>query len=345
MIRVRWAASFIFTIASAAAGCMTLFCATLPAPPDTGLAAYRDHLTKLQGVVSNCQKQRNAIVCDVSAVGADDQITVSLGAQTITREVRYDWVRTVLARAGSKDDAPQNVLPILNRSTRSINDLLIDAQKRLASDAQQADSPAIVKAQYESEHQAISAILSRPEYRSARKTSWRQRVLEWLSRLLDKLFGRLFGLGAQMPWLAGAVRDLLIGIVCLALVWFLIRLERKSRIRNSLDPILSSTSPSAREWQLWLADARAMEKQGAWREAIHFLYWAVISKLESRNIWPADKARTPREYLRLVANNDPRKQPLTTLTRSFERTWYAGRAAQLADYEQAAQLAEVLGVK
>jgi hypothetical protein len=64
---------------------------------------------------------------------------------------------------------------------------------------------------------------------------------------------------------------------------------------------------SAREWQLWLEDARKAAAAGQWREAIHFVYWAAISRLESRRLWPADRARTPREYLALVAPEDPRR--------------------------------------
>ncbi len=54
------------------------------------------------------------------------------------------------------------------------------------------------------------------------------------------------------------------------------------------------------------------------------------------------RARTPREYLALVAPEDPRKPGLATLTGSFERTWYGGRAAAEGDYRQAEQLATAL---
>ena len=99
---------------------------------------------------------------------------------------------------------------------------------------------------------------------------------------------------------------------------------------------------SARDWQLWLEDARQAAAAGLWREAIHFVYWAAISRLESRRLWPADRARTPREYLALVAPEDPRKPSLATLTGSFERTWYGGRAAAESDYRRAEQLAAAL---
>jgi hypothetical protein len=99
---------------------------------------------------------------------------------------------------------------------------------------------------------------------------------------------------------------------------------------------------SARDWQLWLKDARNCASGGQWREAVHFVYWAAISRLESKRLWPADRARTPREYLALVAAEDPRRAGLATLTGSFERTWYGGRAAAESDYLKAEELASGL---
>jgi hypothetical protein len=138
---------------------------------------------------------------------------------------------------------------------------------------------------------------------------------------------------------------LLIGGVLIALVWSLIQIERRSRIRLIPETTGMSGAPSAREWQLWLRDAQDAAAAGLWREAIHFLYWAAISRLESRRLWPADRARTPREYLLLLPKTDPRRDNLSTLTRSFERTWYGGREAALTDYEVARTLAAGLGVE
>ena len=81
---------------------------------------------------------------------------------------------------------------------------------------------------------------------------------------------------------------------------------------------------------------------GLWREAIHCVYWAAISHLESRRLWPADCARTPREYLALMAGEDPRRVGLAALTGSFERTWYGGRAAGEGEYRRAEELAQGL---
>jgi hypothetical protein len=134
-----------------------------------------------------------------------------------------------------------------------------------------------------------------------------------------------------------------IAAVCVALVWGLLQLERRWRIR--LIPNDRSPAPSAASaipWQLWLEDARRAAAAGLWREAIHFLYWASISRLESKRLWPADRARTPREYLALVEPDDPRQPSLATLTRSFERVWYGGRPAAESDYQRAEKIATVL---
>jgi hypothetical protein len=132
-------------------------------------------------------------------------------------------------------------------------------------------------------------------------------------------------------------------IVCVGLAWVLLQLERRWRIRLIPDNDLPAAgAASARDWQLYLADARRAAAAGQWREAIHFAYWAAISRLESKRLWPADRARTPREYLALVAASDPRRAGLATLTGSFERVWYGGRAAGESDYKQAEELVDKL---
>jgi hypothetical protein len=313
-----------------------------------GLTAYRNHLSQLQAVLADCQKLRTPGACDASRVGADDRVRWDAGGKSEEREIRYDWLRALLFRAGGKSDAPPvqvGLPPAASHSAPSAGLLLVEAQKRLAEDEKQAQGALTNATPVEEQRKLLSAILARREYQNVTKTTLRERLLEWIGNWLDRLFNRLAGIGARAPWIALVLRGLFIAAVCLALVWMLVRMERRARIRLVPDTDPSGNAMSAREWQLWLADARDMAAQGAWREAIHFLYWAVISRLESRHVWPADRARTPREYLRMVPSSDPRKEQLAALTRSFERTWYGGRPANPQEYERAAQVAEELGVK
>jgi hypothetical protein len=171
------------------------------------------------------------------------------------------------------------------------------------------------------------------------RDSWLEKIGNWLNALLNSVAE----FGARAAWIGRLIVGGFILAVCVGLVWGLLQLERRWRIRLVPDQTgPASGAASARDWQLWLEDARKAAAAGLWREAIHFVYWAAISRLESRRLWPADRARTPREYLALVGPGDPRKPSLATLTRSFEHTWYGGRTAAESDYRNAEQLANAL---
>jgi hypothetical protein len=158
---------------------------------------------------------------------------------------------------------------------------------------------------------------------------------------LNRLFASVANLKSRSAWVGRAIVWGFIVGVCIALVYSLLRLERRWRVRLTPehDELPAPGAVSARDWQLWLEDARKAATSGKWRDAIHFIYWAAISRLESRRLWPADRARTPREYLALVAHEDPRRSGLTQLTATFERFWYGGRAAGENDYRAAESLA------
>jgi hypothetical protein len=265
------------------------------------------------------------------------------------REVRYDWLRSVLIHAGDKGSAAQPVAVGAHSSAKSqpknMSDLLNDARQRLQMDERQAESPLATNPAYTDERKSLDAILAQREYQGVTKVSVRDRVLEWLGNLFDRILTSLAGMGARAPWAARLLEGLLLGGICIVLIWFFIRIERSARVRLVPDVEPAPGSPSAREWQLWVKDAQAAAAGGLWREAIHSVYWASIARLESGRSWPADRARTPREYLGLLRGNDPRKPTLTALTRSFERTWYGGRDAAATDFNSAMALAAELGVQ
>ena len=128
----------------------------------------------------------------------------------------------------------------------------------------------------------MNSILAQRAYQSVDSQSALARFREWLGNLLDKIFSGLIRFGSHAPWIAWLLRILLLVAICTALVWFLLRIERRSRIRLIPDVEPAPGAPSAREWQLWLRDAQAMAAKGRWREAIHFVYWASIARLESK---------------------------------------------------------------
>ena len=333
---------------------------------DLSLEQYQQQLQNLDSIVAACQKQRSGagaaqtsfLACDPAQVGPDSRVqwpprsaspgTVSPGQASPSREVRYDWLRSVLARATKKSDAPANsvfaAIPGTENKPASFDELLSAARQRLQNDSTLAGRPLAPNPDYTSERASMNSILAQRAYQRVTQVSALSRVRVWLGNLLDKLFSGLIRFGAHAPWIAWLFRILLLVAICTALVWFLLRIERRSRIRLIPDVEPAPGAPSAREWQLWLRDAQAMAARGMWREAIHFVYWASIARLESKRLWPADRARTPREYLALLAATDPRKVNLKELTRSFERTWYGGRTAQASDFNAALEQAAALGV-
>jgi hypothetical protein len=250
--------------------------------------------------------------------------------------------------ANGGETTPPAVLGAAARTKNSRRDvigLLAEARQRLQSDAQQAAAPAPSNPDYAAQRQALRTILSQRAYLGATKPAPQDWLVEWIDSLLDRLFTGLVHFGSHAPWIVWLLRVLVYGGIGTALVWFLVRIEWRSRLRVVPDDEPAPGAPSARAWQQWLKDARAMADKAEWREAIHLLYWASIARLESMRLWPADSARTPREYLRLLAGADPRKPTLTALTRSFERTWYGGRPAAAADFDVALKQASTLGVK
>lgn len=319
---------------------------------DASMDEYRQHLQALMPIVDACAKARDSKACDPGMVGFDDRVPLGEGAQQEQRLVRYDWLRVLLLRAQEKDkpaakpDQSAQVSPSLAATLppkRTTTELLQDASLRLTQDLAQANGAAIALPGHAREHESLNKVLAGREFANLEAPSTEDTLLEKVGNGINRFFDRIATFSARSPWIGLVVKWGLIGAVCVGLVWGLIQLERRWRIR--LVPEQAGPAPgaaSARDWQLWLEDARKAAREGRWREAVHFVYWAAISRLESKRLWPADRARTPREYLALVAGEDPRRQGLATLTGNFERIWYGGRTAGEGDYRAAEQLAQGL---
>ncbi len=316
---------------------------------DASLDDYRKHLVALQALTQTCAKARNVKACDPTLVGPDDRIPVSAAPRPERRMVRYGWLRILFSHAEEPDAAQQapdsRKTPVAQDSAQSAppttSQLLEDAQQRLTDDLEQASAAA--SPAHDSERAVMKDVLAGREFRNLEQPTARDSALERFGNWLNRLFGNIDKLRARSAWVGRALIWGFFLAVGIGLAWALMQMERRWRVR--LVPLSDRPAPeaaSARDWQLWLADARKAAAEGLWREAIHFVYWATISRLESKRLWPADRARTPREYLALVAAEDPRHGGLAALTRSFERTWYGGRDAAERDYRKAEAIAQDL---
>jgi hypothetical protein len=349
------------TLVSAASSWAAPVVPTTPVPPsghwrDASLDDYRGHLTGLTSLVEACAKARDLKACDPLLVGPDDRVPLGSGANAQRRLVRYGWLRVLFSKAEEPDEpeakpAVQPKSAPRDTGTEPVplttSQLLEQAQTRLAHDLAQADAlaaaPVAHLPAYTQVRGTMTQVLAGPEFRNLKQPTVRNAVLEKLNNWLTRFFESASQLRAQSPWVGRLIVWGFILAVCVGLIWGLMQLERRWRVR--LVPLSdgpAAGAASARDWQLWLQDARQAAATGHWRQAIHCMYWASISRLESRRLWPADRARTPREYLALVARDDPRRDGLAQLTGSFERTWYGGRPAGENDYRHAEELAEAL---
>ena len=240
--------------------------------------------------------------------------------------------------ASEAEQAWQNVRPAPPTTSR----MLIDAQSRLADDGAQAGNVAASPG-YSAERAVLQQVLAGHEYRDLEETTAKDSAYEKVGNWLNHLLESAVRASARAPWLGRVLVWGFIAAVSIALVWGLLQLERRWRIRMvPEDRSPAPGSASAIPWQQWMEEARRAAQAGQWREAIHLLYWASISRLESKRLWPADRTRTPREYLALIAPDDPRRRGLASLTGSFERVWYGGRNAAESDYRRAEQIATAL---
>lgn len=192
----------------------------------------------------------------------------------------------------------------------------------------------------------LQDILAQREFKAVqRKAGYIDLLKARLYRGLSRALGRLFR--ASLPGGVTIFQVIVYGLAAAAvvtvLIWTVMRLRRREE--ESGDREIIPFSPSARGWRTWLGDARLRAGRQEWREAIHLAYWAGIAFLEEQGAWKPNRARTPREYLRLVGARAPQHPPLAHLTRKFERVWYGNLPADETDFQETMGELERLGCR
>jgi len=202
----------------------------------------------------------------------------------------------------------------------------------------------------------LSQILARPDFHSAMQGSswalWKARALHWLYRKLDALFRRIPARNMNTDWLPWMLLAALVSVIA-------VRLYRYFQRHGIATATVSEAPPPGMSWNDWFRSATGAAQAGRYREAIHALYWAAVYRLEELHFWSLDRARTPREYLRIAAGRaiapssgtlrpqlaQDQRRALEGLTRGFELTWYGYRQASPSDYQKALTEAEVFGCR
>jgi hypothetical protein len=183
-----------------------------------------------------------------------------------------------------------------------------------------------------SSRKVLSGILARREFRAVHgPTSWdtfKAKLIELLEKALRPMFG-----SSAIPAISKILVWVLIAAAILAMSLWILKIARRSAKLEAIQ--LESSFVAAKSWTVWIEEARAAAEKSSWRDAVHLTYWAGISFLESHGVWAPDKARTPREYLRLLASPSEYQIPLSALTRQFETIWYGGATAGPDSFSEA----------
>ena len=307
---------------------------TLSLPPgcvaaaDDSAIAMSDYRTRLSEIAAKADslgdhpEQASQLVSEIP-----DQLTVATGTRNITINFRY--LKDDLAGFSSTEASQRQER--LSQIRNYLGELQLAADNVSPPD----------KAQ---EREKLDEILARREFHKVRGPGAREALLAKIYRWLARWFFKFhLETGATSNWLQGLVYSLVGATLLAALIWTVTRLRRKEDEIPARE--IMPFSPSAKNWRTWLAEARQAADMQDWRNAIHLAYWAGISSLESGGAWKPNRARTPREYLRLVGSRNPHHSPLKVLTRKFEFVWYGEHEAAEADYRETLAQLEQLGCR
>jgi hypothetical protein len=188
----------------------------------------------------------------------------------------------------------------------------------------------------------LNDILSRREFRDIHGPTWIDRLRQRLLQLVLNLMERLFGSSA-IPTVSNGLVYALIGLAVIVLAAWTFGSIRRSAAAESVIP--DHPPVSRKESSVWLFEANEAAARGNWREAVRLAYWCAVSLLEDKGAWRPDRARTPREYLRLLPPSSEDRPGMTALTRTFELVWYGAEEADSGRFAEALAHLESLGCR
>ncbi len=315
-------------IITAVATALLAFCfAPAVSAQSISVAEYQRQLRDLAEKVDTLGSHPEQAGALLSGLADHVVVTTPTGEITVDQKSLKDDL-TVFSRASADKRAA-----LLNKIRSYV--------QALSAAAAASDKPA---PDISSAHDQLNRILSQREFNKvsgpSAKDAFLARIYRWLSRLLRKLTFH----GRSGFDLLRLLIYLLVGAAVLLLaIWTIRRLRRPDEELPQREII--PFSPSARSWRSWLAEARSFAQRQDWRNAIHMAYWAGISYLEENGAWKPNRARTPREYLRLIGARAVQYPVLAALTGKLELVWYGYGIAQEEDFQETLGQLEKLGCR
>jgi hypothetical protein len=302
--------------------CAAAIAEPAPAQLRTGALTVSEYLAELDSLASIARQLAHPE--DVRKLLNDIPTVWRIQTAQQTFEVRSEWLRQELNEWQKKP-------------SREIQDRIVARLQILRAEAASfQDSPKDVS----QKRVLLNGILAGREFRDIHGPTWLDRFKQRVVELLIRLLGRVFKSSA-IPTIGNAVVYGLMALALLAVAYWMYRTIRNNAGVEAIAPL--SLSVSSKGWKVWMEEARLAADGGNWRDATHLLYWCGISFLEAQELWRADRARTPREYLRLLPSASEHRQTLGTLTQTFELVWYGTQEADENTFSESLAQLEKLG--
>lgn len=283
------------------------------------LAVFQQQLERLRATARACAQKVEA--CDPKAQVPGG--TVSLGSGG-TFNADYAWF----------PDAMQAAKRQGNKARATQMDVV---EARLQADAALAEGSPGPAVNFPVARKRADAILAERQFETAAQETLWERFVRWIFLWLSRVLMGVAAFGSRSPWIGPLIEWGLGALAAALLLVWILRGMRSQRMRMRLEAQRPLDASEERVLN-WMQEAEAHAARGEYRDAVHCLYWASIAVLEGRRLWRTDRARTPREYLRLVEAGTQLGLLLRRQTQSFETIWYGLRPAHQADYDQALML-------
>ena len=176
-----------------------------------------------------------------------------------------------------------------------------------------------------------------------RTPPWREHLREFfesLGKWLEEHF-KFFG-GVRGKWIFFAAYLFLFVLAAVLIIWLMRLLGPvgwRWRQPRGASPVLVLSS-SEKGWREWRDQADRMSKQGAFREAIRFLFISVLLEGQQKGWWLYEPEATNREHLARVENTSLRSESLQRLIETYELAWYGLRQPGRQEFQECKHLAQ-----
>ena len=315
--RVRLASAFLLSFS----------CCAIPATDQQGstddpsaldLGSYQRELNKVEEALKNPQKM-----------------------ETFRRSLPNSWQvklrdQTYFVSTKEISDALRQIQTDPKKPTQVQLEIRLKWMLRQADELEHS-SPTMSLAQV---HDKLNTILSRSEYQdTSGPSTWeviRARINRWVLEHIIRLLSLLHISKKTGNAIAWGVLFLVVLLLFYVVYRWLVRSSKTGEFRAEVEPRTSDT-------RHWVQEALAAAERRDFREAIHCAYWASIARLEDIRILPQDRARTPRESLRLLVQHPKEQGVLQNITGNFELIWYGYRTVSAADWAGTKEQLEKMG--